>query len=190
MNDVQRQRFWIVLLSVSVEGGFIGLAWLLGWILNQPPLEHFRWSLEDFGLGIAICLPMLLAAGILLRWPIGPFAKIKQISEELIAPLFAPCTVLDLAIISLLAGLGEELVFRGVLQPVFGSRLGPLPGLLLTSLLFGFLHPLTGTYIVLATSLGLYLGWVADQWDNLLPVIVAHALYDFVLLVFLVRRQK
>jgi membrane protease YdiL (CAAX protease family) len=42
--------------------------------------------------------------------------------------------------------------------------------------------------VVLAAAIGLYLGWLFDLSGNLLLVIVAHALYDFVILVYLQRR--
>ena len=113
---------------------------------------------------------------------------VKQFTEEVIRPLFAPCTLFDLALIALLAGLGEEMLFRGILQPALGRWLGPWPGLVLASVLFGLLHPITGTYVVLAALIGAYLGYLFDLRQNLLVVIVAHALYDFVVLACLVRQ--
>ena len=70
------------------------------------------------------------------------------------------CTVADLALISLLAGLGEELLFRGLIQDGLVGWLGPWPALVLTSVLFGLMHPITPGYAVLATLAGAYLGWV------------------------------
>jgi membrane protease YdiL (CAAX protease family) len=64
-----------------------------------------------------------------------------------------------------------------------------VPGLLLASLLFGLLHPLTVMYFVLASLVGVYLGCWQLATDNLLVVIVAHALYDFVALVYLVGQR-
>ena len=59
----------------------------------------------------------------------------------------------------------------------------PWPGLAVASLLFGLLHPITPTYVAIAALLGAYLGAVWLATGNLLTVIVAHALYDFVALV-------
>ncbi|HXG08437.1 MAG TPA: CPBP family intramembrane glutamic endopeptidase [Gemmataceae bacterium] len=185
--DNRQQRLWVVLLGAGFEGSFVGLAVLLGLLLGQPPLEHFRWSLTDAGWGVAASVPMLAGALALMRWPVGPLARIKQFTDEVLRPLFAPCTVADLALISLLAGLGEEMCFRGVLQPVFMRWLGPISGLALASALFGLMHPITAAYVVLAALVGVYLGWLYNLSGNLLLVIVAHALYDFVLLVYLQR---
>ena len=130
---------------------------------------------------------MLLLFVLMLRWPVGPLSRIKQFSEEVIRPLFASCTVLDLAVISLLAGVGEEMLFRGVLQADFSQRWGLWTGIVAASLLFGALHPITPAYVVLAAGLGVYLGYLWVATGNLLVVIVAHALYDFLALVFLMR---
>ncbi len=72
--------------------------------------------------------------------------------------------------ISIAAGVGEEILFRGVLQP----RLG----LVFTSVLFGILHPFTLVYAVLAGFLGAYLGWLQLKTGNLAVPVVVHALYD------------
>jgi hypothetical protein len=183
-----RRRLWLILLGVGFEGGFALLALLLGWLLEQPPLESFRWSLREAAGGVAACLPLVLGALALMRWPIGPLRQIQQFSEEVIGPLFRSSGVLDLAVISLLAGVGEEMVFRGVLQPVLGRWLGALPGLLLASILFGLLHPITPAYVVLAAAIGVYLGCLFEWTQSLLLVIVAHALYDFLVLLYLQRR--
>jgi membrane protease YdiL (CAAX protease family) len=190
MQDLPRRRLWIVLLGTGFEGSLIGLAALLGWLLGKSPLEkHFRLDARDAAWGVAACLPLLLGAAALMRWPVGPLARIKQFTEEVLVPLFAPCSWIDLALISLLAGVGEELLFRGVLQVALARRLGALPGLLIAGALFGLLHPVTRTYVVLAALIGVYLGWLFERSGNLLLVMVAHALYDFVVLAWLVRRR-
>jgi membrane protease YdiL (CAAX protease family) len=120
-------------------------------------------------------------------WPLGPLLRIKQLGVTVIKPLFAPCTLWDLALISLLAGFGEEMLFRGVLQAAFVDWLGTWPGVLAASVVFGLLHLLTPTYGVLAGLMGAYLGAVWLATDNLLTAITAHAVYDFLALVVVVR---
>jgi membrane protease YdiL (CAAX protease family) len=54
--------------------------------------------------------------------------------------------------------------------------------------LFGLVHSITFTYVVLATLMGVYLGWVWLYADhNLLVIVITHALYDFVVLLWLLR---
>ena len=56
-----------------------------------------------------------------------------------------------------------------------------------SAILFGVLHAMTPSYAVLATGMGIYLGLVFVFTDNLLSAVVAHALYDFVALVWITR---
>jgi membrane protease YdiL (CAAX protease family) len=185
MSDVSRARNAVVLLAVLVEGGLIVLAWLLGWLLGYPPVPQIKWNSRDALLGLALTLPLLALFLVLIRWPVGPLRRIKRFSEEVLSPVLAPCTRIDLLGISVLAGLGEELLFRGVMQAAFSSWLGLGWGLAIASILFGVMHAVTFTYAVLATVMGAYLGWLWVWTDNLLVPIVVHALYDFVVLWYL-----
>ena len=179
-----------LLLALGFEGGLLFLAWLLGWLLHQPPRAQTRWTWHDFGIGAAATVPLLLGLLICIRWPMGPLRRIKAISEEFIRPLFRECTVADLALISLVAGFGEEMLFRGVVQGVSDRWFGVCWGLLIGSVLFGLVHLITPTYAVLATLCGVYFGVLVMLTDNLLAAIVPHALYDFVALLYIVRWSK
>jgi CAAX protease family protein len=183
-------RLLIVGLAIVVEGGLILAAWGLGWLCRKKPLEMFFWNLREAALGAAAALPLLGLFFICLRAPVGPFRRINKFFEEVLEPLLAPCTLLDLAGISLLAGVGEEMFFRGVLQAAFSGWMGTWAGLALASVLFGVLHAITPTYALLATVMGAYLGVLWQLTGNLLTPIVAHALYDFLALVLLLRVGK
>jgi membrane protease YdiL (CAAX protease family) len=185
--DERRRHLGVVLVGAAFEGFLIPLAWPLGWLLGQPPLAGLRLDTAGAALGVAATLPMLLVFAVITRWPVGPLARIRQFFDDVVRPLLHGCGLAELALLSLLAGVGEELVFRGVLQPALVRQLGPAPGLVLTSALFGLLHPVSATYVVLAAGLGLYLGLVVWGGGNLLVVIVAHALYDFLVLAYLLR---
>jgi len=108
----------------------------------------------------------------------------------MIRELFAQSTPLELALVALAAGLGEELLFRGALQSLAELWMSPLVALAMVSLLFGLAHALSATYFVLATVVGAYLGWLALATGSLVPPILAHALYDLLALGVLLRRQS
>ncbi len=181
------ERRAVVLLAVLVEGGLILLAWVLGWLLGQSPLRTFAWDGPGALWGLAGTVPMVLLFLLMLRWPVGPLRRIQQFSEQVLRPLLMPCTVIDLLGISVLAGLGEEMLFRGVLQGYLTQRAGPWVGLALASVLFGLMHFITFTYAVLAALMGVYLGLVWEWTGNLLPPVLMHALYDFLALLYLLR---
>jgi membrane protease YdiL (CAAX protease family) len=181
-------RQTVVLLAIFVEGGLMLIATVLGWLLKQPPLEHFAWDGWAVLLGVAAAVPLVLVFLVMQRWPVGPLSRIRRFSEQVVRPLLAPCSVVDLLGISVLAGLGEEMLFRAVLQGAF-AHYGAMPWLavLAASLLFGLPHAVTFTYAVLATLMGAYLGTLWLLSGNLLVVVVTHALYDFLVLLWLLR---
>ncbi len=186
-DDEPGARRTIVFLAVAIEGGLLGLALLLGRMTGRSALTSLEWNLDDTVLGVVATLPLLLVFVVLRRWPIGPIKGINRFCDQVIRPLFAPCTVVDLLGISVLAGVGEELFFRGVLQPTFSAWSGNVwIGLAIGSLLFGLMHSVSLTYGVLATLMGAYFGWLSLGEANVLVAIVAHALYDFIVLLFLI----
>jgi membrane protease YdiL (CAAX protease family) len=177
-----------MVLAVAVEGGLIVAALLSGWLFDQPSLETFSWDMKAAALGLAATLPMLAIFFACLRWPVGPLRPIRQFCDELLVPLLTPCTILDFAVISILAGLGEEMLFRGVTQAWLTRWTGSVVvGLLGASVVFGLCHAITAGYVVLATLLGVYLGGVWLHTGNLLAPALAHAVYDFIALVVLVK---
>jgi membrane protease YdiL (CAAX protease family) len=162
----------------------------LGWLLGIPWWRHIDFSLTAFAVGVVVSLPMMSLFGICVRWPLGPLAKIKQFAQDVVRPMFIHSGAWELAIISATAGLGEELLFRGVLQTALSEWFGRWIGLAMASLLFGMMHPITVAYVILACLLGVYLGWIWMTSGNLLIVIVAHAIYDFLALLFVTRWGK
>ena len=103
------------------------------------------------------------------------------------ADLFGAVRPAGLALVAVAVGAGEELLFRGALQPLGESWWGPTPGWLAASVLFGLLHAATPAYFAVATAAGLYLGWLAQQFNDLVTPIVVHSGYDFAGLVLLQR---
>jgi membrane protease YdiL (CAAX protease family) len=71
-----------------------------------------------------------------------------------------------------------------------GGSFGIVVGLVVASLLFALMHPMTATYAMVAGVISLYLGWIWLLTGNLLVPITAHAFYDFVVLIYLVRFRK
>jgi hypothetical protein len=184
-------------LAVLFEGGLavVGLllAWLLVWWLDLPLWERIaptRLSAPDaLARGVLATLPMLAAFFAMWwsRWP--PLVNLRERMVASVRVLLAEASVLQLALVATLAGVGEEIVFRGVLQPLVAHWTTPLVGLAVASLLFGLAHCLSWLYFVVAAMIGLYFGWMADQYNEILAPAVAHGLYDFVALVWVLKRR-
>jgi membrane protease YdiL (CAAX protease family) len=170
------------------------LAVSLGWALGRPPTESFHFSAIGVGWGIIATLPLLAVLWISAKAPWRPFVSIMEVLDETFIPLFRQCRILELAVIALLAGMGEEMLFRGIVQSWVADKAGgPYGvgiGLAVAAAIFGLLHCVTLTYALLAACIGLYLGAIWLATGNLLVPITSHALYDFLAFVYLVQIRK
>jgi uncharacterized protein len=186
MPALSPRRF--VRQAVLFEGSLALIAVALGWLLPTPPWRQIHWSWAAAAWGIAASVPLLAAMFALRRFRVGPFGRLNRVVDQVIVPLFAGCSLADFALISLVGGLGEELLFRGVIQAALVTWFGIAAGISLASLLFGLAHIITPTYALLATIIGAYFGWLALYTNDLLAPIAAHAVYDFAALIYLTRR--
>jgi uncharacterized protein len=82
-------------------------------------------------------------------------------------------------ILGLLAGLGEELIFRGLLQRVAGEVFGGA-GIVWSSGMAGimYLGSLSPAYVLFMVALGTLFGWAVRRGGSLWGVIVAHGLLN------------
>ncbi len=179
----------VVLLAVLFEGGLAVLAWGLGWVLGVPAFGDLHWTTAAFAWGLAATVPMLVAMILVGRSRWAPLVELRQTAEEAVAQLFSSCTIVDLALLSALAGLGEEALFRGLLQTGLAGVVGLGVALIVASVVFGLAHFISVAYAVYAALVGLYLGLLLIACDNLLVPVTAHAAYDFIALVYLVRAR-
>ena len=178
----------IVHLAIAFESILIALAGILAWLLGVPLLEQVKFDWGGIGWGVAATGPLLLGMWWWSQSSLGPFRRIMHEVEGNFIPLFARCSYLELAVIALLAGVGEEALFRGVIQGALTPWLTPTGGVLAASVLFGLGHLITPTYALLASLIGLYLGGLFMISGNLFLVIIVHALYDFIALIYLIGR--
>ena len=81
--------------------------------------------------------------------------------------------------------LGEELVWRGAVQGALERRLGARAAAALAAAAYALAHAPIGSPLLVATALGCGLAWSAlrARTGSLVPALVAHALWDAVVLV-------
>ena len=174
-------------LVVGFQGfGIIGLAVLLGWLFGERFWEATFWDGSDAAWGLALSLPLV---GLVI-WVSGrDWLGVRQMHGDFdrVVELFRDCTILDLAIISIFAGVGEEALFRGVIQSQLAQYLGLVPAVLVAAVIFGAIHALSVSYVIGVTLIGILLGAEFVFFDNLLAPMVTHASYDFVVLVYALR---
>ncbi len=162
---------------------------VIGRIAGVPAFEHLWFDAPGLVYGVVATLPPLL----LLRWCLrtgwAPMRRLVALVEDRLGPELAGASTPAIVVLSLLAGLGEEALFRGVMQAGIAGRLPDWLAVAGAGLLFGVMHWLTLSYAVLAGLVGMYLGAVFILSGNLLVPIVAHGLYDIVALSILARRH-
>jgi membrane protease YdiL (CAAX protease family) len=116
---------------------------------------------------------------------------LEKLSDDAMIKALLRLRPSELIVISLCAGIGEELLFRGWLMnwladtialasPAIDSQLVMIVALIGSSIVFGLFHPITRLYIVLAALMGLYFGGLMMWTGNLLVPMTAHAAYDAV----------
>jgi membrane protease YdiL (CAAX protease family) len=177
-------------LAVAFEGSILVGALGLGWLFERPPLQLIGLSWSSAALGVGATAPLLLLFAWTQRSTLPRIEHLRREMTDLLGPLFDSCRPLDIAAISLLAGVGEELLFRGIVQTGIAEMAGVPAGLAAASVLFGLVHLVTPTYALLAGLVGAYLGGLFIASDNLLLPITVHSVYDFVALTFLLRQRS
>ena len=184
------ERKTLLLISFTVEGG----VFLVGLVLiNHAQVElwaRFNISWKATALALLLCIPMFIAlyAVVRSRWEL--LSRLRAEIDEKITPIFARCKIIDLAVIALLAGAGEELFFRGWLQGILTNRFEAWLRILITSVIFGIAHYLSTAYVIYAFLTGIYLGVIYQAFGNLYIVMTIHAVYDFAALVYLFKKSK
>jgi membrane protease YdiL (CAAX protease family) len=174
----------------------IGMSFI-GFYDRRQNLGEFGWDQLHQGLiwGLVASLPLLGYLAAFHFFPPDWMRSLRKFCVEHLCPLFQGSAIWELALLALAAGIGEELLFRwslqGGLTSIFDARFGqPVAGvisLIIASLLFGLCHSVTKLYFTVTFIGGLFLGWTMIATSNWLVPAVAHALYDFVALVYIVR---
>lgn len=172
----------ILTVTLLGEGGLLLSALLWSWLSGLTlrlgdPFESLLLGLFAAGVMGFINVRMLSCTG---AWS---FVKsLRRLYGTLLVPMFSKIRYRDVVLISVAAGIGEELLFRGVIQPTIG--------LIPASVIFGIAH-FGGRGMVMfgiwAGLMGLIFGWLAVTSDGLLASVVAHAGYDAIALTYIRR---
>lgn len=176
-----------ITFALGFESALGILALLLALLFGLRPWLSIDSSASALGLSVLATVPMVAAilAVMRLRW--DWVEALRRIVEDHLLPLFRNAGPAAVFAVALAAGIGEELLFRGVIQAGLEGLIGPVTALAVASLLFGLAHALTPAYFVLTCVMGLYLGWLYQATGNLVVPIMVHFLYDWVVLAWYLR---
>ena len=171
-------------LAVLGEGALAnaGGVWLFA--AGHPVRLGASWT--ALAAGIAAALALALVQWWLQRAApaVGAVQAMRELQRAIFEPLFAPLSAAEMVAISALAGVGEEILFRGAVQASFGWPVATIA--------FGACHlgwSRRGWVLgVWATMAGGVLAGLAITTGGLVAPIVAHAGYDLAALLW-IRRQ-
>lgn len=146
-------------LRLSWDKLLLGLILLAWWLSHRkPPLRSANLAALTFGTTLLLVPLLAVTLGVVGWQPKWP--------EQL---------WLWLAINLGVAVLAEELLFRAWLQPALAVRLGAIPGIAITALLFGAAHvPFSPLFALVAGVAGLGYGVVFYFSGRLWPALALH----------------
>lgn len=170
----------IILLALGTLIVFGGLGVALIPYVRDVGIEVFLLGVERFWLqvivGVLFGIITAKASWQIVELPL--MAKTKIFFTSLIKPL--KLNMNEIVFISICAGVGEELFFRGAIQPMLGIWMTSILFVLLHGYLNPFNLPLTyyGIYMVLVIGV---LGLMTEHL-GILAAMIAHTLIDVILL--------
>jgi membrane protease YdiL (CAAX protease family) len=125
-----------------------------------------------------LAFPVLLVVTLAVNSVLNGVQELRQSDES---SIYDNMTLFHAVVISLAAGFGEELVYRGLLQAGLSRRMPVAAAVAVQALVFGFAHSGYGTWVhvILPTLFGLVAGLVAWRF-GLWAAIVLHVLVDLV----------
>ncbi len=86
-------------------------------------------------------------------------------------------------VVVVLAPIFEELFFRGLFYPALRRRMGPWPAIILNGTIFGILH-LQPLFVLSLVLVGIVLAYLYEKTDSLAAPMIAHGLYNLVVILF------
>jgi membrane protease YdiL (CAAX protease family) len=167
-----------------------------GWSGMRDGLAFRFTSWRDIGLAIGVWLITLAGSTVvfvLLSPVLGSPQKVVEtlVSNGTDVTRFPTATTADLVLslvrALLLAGLSEELLYRGLLFGWLRGHLSKNPVILVTAVLFGLQHYYP-PIMVLAFLYGLAAGWIRARTGSTLNTFVMHVLSDGLLLMIALLR--
>ncbi len=179
-------------IATYFETGLVAVAYFIGWLGDVDPLADLHPEVSALLWALAGTIPLYLLFLLSYYMPVGKLHAIKRFLIDRLGPFLNACDGMDLLYLSLLAGITEEILFRGLLQPLLESHWGWAAGIIFSNVLFAMAHFITPLYALLAGLTGLYLGFSLDFGGerNLLTPIVIHALYDFLAFLAVARTYR
>jgi membrane protease YdiL (CAAX protease family) len=147
---------------------------------GKPLFESLGWVPQPFRVRHLVLLGVGLAAAVVILGNVLGLPNVETPFDKLLSDT---ASRIGIALFGVTLGpIIEELLFRGFLQPVLVDSMGALPGILVTSLLFGAMHLTQNANIwqsgVLITLVGFVLGVVRHISGSTRASAITHISYN------------
>jgi len=187
--ELSRKSLYALSLGMTVVftfGGWLYITYLTDHTILEALARGFPlWKQLAVGAAIGVVVGVALSVAVFTI----PWLEALRVKAQIVVNAIQPRWY-DLVVLSLAAGWGEEILFRGALQPVVG--------IWIASLLFAAAHGMLNfrskgqiAYTAFLFLAGFGLGLVYE-WAGLVASMTLHAVYDFAgltTLVFFTNRQ-
>lgn len=174
-----RNRFVrIAVVAYAGVGLFASLLILV--VLGKPEtlLPGLGPTLGGVVIGLGAAVPVEILSIVMFR----KSGRTRGLADE-IAAVIGPVGTPDIFLVALASGFSEEIVFRGLIQPLVSLGLGAAGGLLVASIAFGLMHiPPKRRYagwMVFAGVMGFYLGLLYLWTGNIIAPAITHVAVNF-----------
>jgi len=181
----------LVINAIALAFVFGGIPLFSVWYSKYAPQATYRLNYAHImtmlgalllGLGLWTWAHEIFVLGEVLGIQSLDVSKVDQVNQ-LVSDLRKIPAWLVVATLALTPGIIEELFFRGYLFSALRTQMSPWKSILLSALLFGVFHVLTGRSLLVerflpTTMLGVALGYVAWRTGSVIPGIVLHVTHN------------
>ncbi|MFZ9435293.1 MAG: CPBP family intramembrane glutamic endopeptidase [Candidatus Limnocylindrus sp.] len=160
---------------------------------NLPAADRRGGALGDVAWGIALTVPIVVAAAAFSALLIQGTGAVPE--SPLPPSVNSSALLLNLISAALIAPIGEEILYRGVITQAWGRQSGARRAIIFSAIVFALAHTLNiggesiGDALVVAAvafaarlPLGIALGWLWIRRQSLLATITLHAAYNALIL--------
>ncbi|KAM3572212.1 hypothetical protein VYU27_005793 [Nannochloropsis oceanica] len=171
----------LIAFSIIMALGLGALGQLVGSFISVLPFATLSLQPSQFALGALLALPLFAVDAVLQGLQEDTASEVYALS------IFGTKTPAGLvlllaAAVTLATAIGEEALFRGLIQQGIAQIFGPYLGLGIAAGVFGLAHKMGPSDVLFITLSGAYMGGIFLLYGDLTITIALHASYDFLIL--------
>ncbi len=178
----------VILLAALITEGLVTIVACVLWGLFDVEVLWGEPLMSSI-FGLLWVLPLFFGNELLFLFiQQNPSSIFARFSSEVVIPLCKAVPPVLALVLGVLSGFGEELLFRAVLLPLVTPLTGVYGAILFSSILFAWVHFIGqertyGALIPLYTLIGVYFCGIFFIHGSILPAMICHGTYNFMVIV-------